>query len=213
MFTTQDLANKAAVKLAMECLWSASLELSGNRHSTNHLTNRCIYATLALVDVLAAVGIASYPFACGLEVTRHFPDPDLSISSRVTIGILPHSDNPLELNAHVVAQVGGMLADPTLAQMRKFWNDVPDYWVVPIRPNFQAGKAAQSKRIEERTISHVGTAGGTMVRYFDLSKKYARQARVWKKMPDARPDMRRSLVDRTVELMCTVIDRGNISSS
>ena len=52
-----------------------------------------------------------------------------------------------------------------------------------------------------------------MVRYFDLSKKYARQARVWKKMPDARPDMRRSLVDRTVELMCTVIDRGNISSS
>lgn len=211
MFASQDLANKTAVKLAMGCLWSASLKLSGNRNSTNHLTNRCIYATLALIDVLSAIGIASEPLVCGLEVTRNFPDSDLS--SSVTIGILPHSDNPLELNAHVVAKVGGMLADPTLAQMRKFWNDVPDYWVAPIRPNFQAGKAAQSKKMEERTISHVGTAGGTMVCYFDLSKKYARRARIWKEMPDARPDVRRSLVDRTVELMRTAIDPESVSAS
>jgi hypothetical protein len=52
-----------------------------------------------------------------------------------------------------------------------------------------------------------------MVRYFDLSKKYARRARIWKKMPDARPDVRRSLVDRTVELMRTAIDPEGVSAS
>lgn len=213
MLTLEEYDDVELAKLAVLALWISSLSLPEGQHPITRLTSRCIYATLALIDVLANVGIEGHPLVCGLEVYRQ-EAPKIHAERRLMIGYPRRLEDPMGLNAHVVARVGDLLVDATLAQARRPWNDLKPYVIAPLLSDIErACTRVRVKRINQAAIAQVVTNGGTRVSYFELPKTVARRASNWREAGDARAGRRQDLVGLATRLMRKSISSRAIADS
>src|SRR5690606_22118166 len=94
------------------------------------VVNCCVLGALAVRDILHGMGRTdAVVLKSGLHIQRfEGGKPDNS----VTIGDPSAPRLPGLVNAHMVVRLGNLIIDPTLGQVRRWWNDLPRSAVIKI---------------------------------------------------------------------------------
>ncbi|PTM92868.1 hypothetical protein [Mycoplana dimorpha] len=125
-----DLAEQQRDKLAeglnaCYAFWIAAQKLPNYTIEEARPHNRCIYAALAVRDILNRSGRSKAEvYTCGLEV-RLVDGQTGDTKKGIAVGRPFGPSGRKDWNAHLVVKFGGFLFDPTLIQTRRPWNKLP----------------------------------------------------------------------------------------
>lgn len=160
---------------------------------------RCIYASLALCDILHGTGRTdAQPVRTGLDVRGYYND-QLYI---LTVGDPETPMLPRKINAHVVVRLGNIIVDPAFAQTRRWWNNLPHY--AAFRVGAPEGETiGLNGGCDARTTTVRRWFEGDdayQVSYFRLPRNVDLATRQWRAAPDALPERRMSVVKRAIEI-------------
>lgn len=198
--TKQQNADLRLGMAAVAAFWVAAHELHADQpHLLPH--SRCIYAANAVVDILHALGQNNAVcFRSGLDLRMMRGG---KVVRGRTIGHPAAQRDPLLWNAHLTVRIGNLLFDPSHAQMKAHWNNVPHYAAFLYKP--VPGRMINFKDVrDEISLSeHIWREGDRMykITFFKLARKVDLLTRRWRAAPDARLDRRTAVVRRTLELL------------
>ncbi|WP_117196496.1 hypothetical protein [Rhizobium terrae] len=110
---------------ACRAFWLAAQALPNYQIEQARPHNRCIYAALAVRDILNKRGIvAAEVYTCGLQIRLFDPNTGQTLKG-IAVGNPEGLAGPKHWNAHLVVRAGDFLFDPTLVQASRPWNDLP----------------------------------------------------------------------------------------
>lgn len=184
--------------------WSAAQALPSYEIEVLRPHGRCIYASLAVRDILWQLGRNNAVVQkVGLDVRRYTPDMRTILN-----GIRVGTDNYKSLtterrwNAHLVVKLGDVFIDPTIAQVRREWNNMPHYSamvnIAPADNEIQIdGKVAKTIAVwmQKKMDSFI------QISYFELPRELDVKTRGYLKAPDAKPEARIDVVREALNIL------------
>jgi hypothetical protein len=185
----------------MGCLWRAGQETGTLEVMEVRAMGHCLLAASALVDVLHSLGHTEAAFhrsGLNLSMYRHG-----ELSMTATAGHPSAPQNRQLWNAHMTVRWGDIILDPTFGQLQADWNSVPLFTTFLLdrtkRATFELygfgeveAFASLFWKENDRTFA---------ARLFRLPHKVDAATRKWRDRPDAMPERRGRLVQRTLELV------------
>jgi len=189
---------------ACTAFWTAALGLSS--YEVEHLRphGRCIYASLAVLDILHKLGRNdAFVQKVGLDVRQYGHDMT-TVLNGLRIGDAAYRERTTERrwNAHLLVRLGDVFIDPTIAQARRPWNSLPHFsaMINAAPADFEidiGGKWAKTKAtwVQQTIGSFVQTT------YFDLPREQDIKTRAYMKAPDAKPEARKDVVREALNII------------
>jgi hypothetical protein len=169
-------------------LWAAWMKHPVSMVPMLRLHNRCVFATIVCAEVARRLGYEqATPLKFGVNV---FGQCGL-LRRQMVIGAPCAPVMQGMINAHAVLGIGDVIVDPTMAQKKRPWNDMPHIGAVVV----DAPSDTTVEIVPGCTVSVVARANMTSPRstveisYFKLPRSVERATRHWLNTRDVRrPD-------------------------
>lgn len=200
--TQLQIADLAAGFNAAAAFWNAAIDHDSYAYEHLRPHGRCIYSALSVVDVLKSTGRPdAYVQKVGLEICR-FAHDGVSLTNSITVGNPEHvhSGSERRWNAHLIVRLGDTFIDPSIAQARRPWNDVPHFSAMinaaPV--GFQISVAGETVKSKASWVHKIGR-DFLRITYFDLLREQDLATRQFLKAPDAKLEARQEVVKAAVQ--------------
>ena len=199
----QDLVNLKVGMDAALALWQAADDGSLWSKLNCHPMYGCIFATQALVDVLAALGRKDAKVRLlGFEFVRHSDvEPrGLAIGAKVAPELAG------QMNAHAVVTLGEVLIDPSHAQVKRKWNEQPYFASFSMETPFPAKLFCDGTLVHGVACASWGLPTSLMpceyeALYYELPWEVRKRTKGWKNAPDLCPSRRQGVVARALDIL------------
>lgn len=193
-----DESEKKVVKEGLDAcraFWLAAQNLPNYEIEQARPHSRCIYAALAVRDILNRRGVVrAEVYTCGLYVQLVDPRSG-SPKSTITIGNPAGYSSQQWWNAHLVVRAGRFLFDPTLKQVSRPWNrlphigcfdsEAPDWHSVYMNAGVAKSTAVASCLLNDHRLE---------IAYFDIPNVAGFEARSYKTSSNSGARQRRDVV-------------------
>lgn len=197
--------------------WAASMRLPS--YKIEHLKphGRCIYASMALVDILHHLGRKdAIVQKVGLEVRQYNPAMTYILNA-IRVGHANYVDELLERrwNAHLIVRLGDVFIDPSIAQVRRSWNNLPYYSaMIDLDDEYKTIYIGEEK-VSTKAGWMYQQADSTLlqVAYFDLAREQDIKSRGYRKAPDAKPEARKDVVREAIKILSNANDVDAVSKN
>ncbi len=223
----EDITTKAYVRLAAlteedgktleeglnacRAFWLAAQLLPNYEIEQARPHNRCIYAALAVRDILNKRGVvAAEVYTCGLQI-QLLDQHTGKTKKGIVIGNPEGLSGPKHWNAHLVVRAGNFLFDPTMAQASRPWNDLPHIGGFKFGAPDWHQVRMDAGTAKTTAIALTPIANDQLeIAYFEIPQKTGFETRSYKTSSNSGAKQRRDVVSAAVELL-TVDSRLNMA--